>query len=901
MGDCEHPCGQAPGFPETHFNRPALEQIRYRIGTYAQMREHLLGLLNQSLTLQGWTHRGADDPGIALLEGVALVGDVLTFYQGLYANEVFLRTADWREDVADLVQLTGYRLAPGVGGTATFALKLKGTSKVTVPAGFGFKVQLAGQGSPAEFESSGVVEAVPHLSVLNLYRSPDPPQAIAAGGNQLELASVDGKVDATSFGGVQLRPGDRLLLVPDAGMFDGPSQAYSAQDPAEIVIVSAVETRLDRTLITLAGKLEVARGNNVTAYLLGRSLSHFGHNAPIVSNLTDTSTNAMTQRRTRFERYIGASTIVFFYFLDEAAYYSTLRHDEMALDAKLDDLASGAALICQGTVSFGAETTPKPFTVVRRVAGVRTASLTHGNLTGTATVVRFDADLITNAQLTNPLADIRELRFHETIGPVLTLRAPTTFSDGAFDDARLRYYGTYAQVQPLAGRALLLADSETGGVQRVRVQTTLEDLKEARYQGPVARDDINPWWWDIFVDQPPGFDRAAFDQIDSTVTVYGNLVEATQGKTEAEVVLGSGDNAQVFQTFAIPKVPLTYLLDPTQTPAEVPELDVYVDGIRWKRIDTFFGMAAQDQGYVVREDNDGKSWVQFGDGKTGARLPSGLGNVSIVYRTGSGTDGAPKAGTTPQATGKLTELERVFLPGTVTGGDDPEDQENARRAAPARMQSLDRLVGLADFEAEALALPGVIKARADWDAPSGVPLIRIVVLTKTGTAAALAKVRDTLTTYNRCRGPARFPVHVEQGVRQFVYLRVRVGYDAAYRLADVQTAIATALGVLTSTSTYDPTDSGVFALAARGFGQDLHRSQILAAVQQVAGVTWVEIDDLQALALGDPPETDPARLGKPTSVSSDDLVPCLPTRVLTLNSGHLDLSLTLDEVRKECS
>jgi hypothetical protein len=28
-------------------------------------------------------------------------------------------------------------------------------------------------------------------------------------------------------------------------------------------------------------------------------------------------------------------------------------------------------------------------------------------------------------------------------------------------------------------------------------------------------------------------------------------------------------------------------------------------------------------GSVVREDADGKSFVQFGDGRTGARLPSG--------------------------------------------------------------------------------------------------------------------------------------------------------------------------------------------------------------------------------------------------------------------------------------
>jgi len=46
------------------------------------------------------------------------------------------------------------------------------------------------------------------------------------------------------------------------------------------------------------------------------------------------------------------------------------------------------------------------------------------------------------------------------------------------------------------------------------------------------------------------------------VDVYGNLVQATEGKSESEVPIGDGDSRAVFQTFEIPKAPLTYLLDP---------------------------------------------------------------------------------------------------------------------------------------------------------------------------------------------------------------------------------------------------------------------------------------------------------------------------------------------------
>ena len=70
------------------------------------MRTHMLGRLDAELALARWTHRKPDDPGIALIEGAAIVGDILSFYQQLYANEAFLRTAQWRESVADLVKLT---------------------------------------------------------------------------------------------------------------------------------------------------------------------------------------------------------------------------------------------------------------------------------------------------------------------------------------------------------------------------------------------------------------------------------------------------------------------------------------------------------------------------------------------------------------------------------------------------------------------------------------------------------------------------------------------------------------------------------------------------------------------------------------------------------------------------
>ncbi|MGH6689631.1 MAG: hypothetical protein ACREF4_02980, partial [Gammaproteobacteria bacterium] len=80
-------------FPRRAENRAGLPRIAYRIGRYAEFVEAMTRSIDAAPELTAWTHRDADDPGIALLEGAAILGDILSFYQEHYANEAYLRTA----------------------------------------------------------------------------------------------------------------------------------------------------------------------------------------------------------------------------------------------------------------------------------------------------------------------------------------------------------------------------------------------------------------------------------------------------------------------------------------------------------------------------------------------------------------------------------------------------------------------------------------------------------------------------------------------------------------------------------------------------------------------------------------------------------------------------------------
>ena len=898
---CEHDCARPAVFPRIIWNRPALPKISYRVGTYDDLRSFMFDLLDKRKELTAWTCRGPDDPGIAVLEIAAVVGDILTYYQDLYANEAYLRSADWRESVAELIRLLGYRLAPGVGGEADFALAVKGSVSVTVPKGFGLKAQLKGGDRPVEFESTREIVAHPHLSEFHLYRPPKKMQpGISAGMNQLELEKVGQKTDLASRTALEIKEGDRIMLVPAADMFDGPGVSYSEQKKAELLIVSSVETVLDRVIITFEGSLTEDRSDSVTAYIVDRSFRHFAHNGPVNATYLDDTNKTVKQRPTHYVRGVRLDNDSLSLSAEENGFYSDLAFYKMPLDTEIDDLPAGGKLICQGMVAIKGEDEPVSFVVVRKVNGVRSTSLSWGNTTGPSTVVSLDTGLITNAAVEEPTVDIRHIQFHEVISEELTLRAPREWPDGVFPDGQLKYFGTYKQLQALAGRNLLLADTERGTYQPAKVSSTLADFEAQLTGAAPPQDESDKRMWRVTLAEAPSYKREDFDEADPTITVYGNIVKATQGKTEDEVVLGSGDQRQTFQTFALPKSPLTYLLDTARTPAQAPELQVYVGGLLWKQVDTFFNSGPDDQVYVVREDEEGKSWVQFGDGKTGARLPAGVGNVTAVYRTGVGAAGALKAGSTPQATGKLTDLDKVYMPGPAVGGDVAESEDGARVAAPGKMQSLGRLVSLSDFEAEALALPGVLKARAAWAAPAGIPLVSVTILTESGNDESLGKVRDTLQGYNRCRGPARFPIDVVPGRRQYVYIEIRAGYEASRRPTDVETNIQTAIGLSGEEGNGIEGKKGLFGIKTRQFGRDVHLSQIVGAVQQAIGVTWVQVDAAQLIDQTGLTVTDPTLLPSPPSPVLEKVLACDDTQLLTLHTSHFILTLEIDGSAEEC-
>lgn len=870
---CDHDCTPAPAFPKAIFNRPGLPAIDYRIGVYADIRGHLLARLNASLPLAAWTHRGADDPGIALLEASSIVGDILTFYQDLYANEAWLRTATWKESVADLVRLSGYRLAPGVAGLAIFALTATGERPVTIPKATRIKVQLATDPKPAEFETAAEATAVPGLSEFRLYRPGTAPAVV----NGQTVFAAD--TAALAAQGVALKKGDRLMLVVDPNLTRGKRQTAVVADVAE---------RFGRTEVTIEGRWNGgAVTGGLTAYRLGRAFRHFGHDAP--STRTVIQNGTAVQQAVSFGTRVGAPFGTMFVSVF-GAYTWWQGPESFALDREVDDLAVGSTVLVSLQLSNDSSGTGATHLCERRIGSLEKATVQWGIKEGGTSVIHLASPVAASPPLSTPaggsgggivifagedlFSDVRSIEIHEVLGASFQLAAAPVPQVTA-TTARLAHFGTQSDYAALHGRRLQFQRGEV-----VEEATATIEAASAAIAGERLRAvNLNP--------PPAAFGIADFPWEASTVAVLGNLVDATQGKTEDTVALGDGDAKQTFQTFAVPKAPLTYLLDPASSPAYRPELEVRVDGIVWKRVDTLFGRKPGERVYVVREDAEGKSFVQFGDGKTGTRVPSGKGNVTATYRTGVGATGAAATDAKPKAAGRLPEVKAIALPAPATGGAPAEIEDNARAAAPARMQSLGRLVGLADYEAEALSVPGVLKARALWTGDGGAaPAIRIVVLSASGSPADAGHIAEVLRAINASRGPSRWPVQVIHGERLPLAVELVAGFDATLDETAIRAAVLEALGATGEEGNGIGSGRGLFSWQQRQFGETAHASQIIAAVQNVVGVQWVE---LQALGSGG----TIVRAGGTPPLARRALA-CPQDRILSLAAA--DLTLTLSAV-----
>ena len=237
----------------------------------------------------------------------------------------------------------------------------------------------------------------------------------------------------------------------------------------------------------------------------------------------------------------------------------------------------------------------------------------------------------------------------------------------------------------------------------------------------------------------------------------------------------------------------------------------------------------------------------------------------------------------------LSEEGFNYAPAVVSG-------RKAFKAAPGKVQSLGRIVSLRDHETETLSIPGVVTASAAWDLHEGVPAVLLRVLLEAGREAEFAAVRQAVAHAQRCRGPNRHPVIVQQALLRYVFCDVSYARDPSYPFDVVQAALRAALGLAGDAAN---ARGGLFGLHARRLGAREYASRIEGVLQNVAGVLWCKVLALGRFGGG---VRDPATLLLPLSPRVRlATLPCAPHELLQLAARHLTLIEAAEPSAGECA
>ena len=309
--------------------------------------------------LAAWTHREPDDPAIALIQGAAIVGDILTFYQEHYANEAYLRTAQWRERRGPrapdrLPPRAGPRRPGDAGGRAARQ------DPVTIREGFPVKADLQDVPDPASSRprpnSSPGRSSAASTSTGSGFGEP----TLAAGTTTIELAAVGSASDATSLAAFDLEGRRQADADAERGHVQQPGTAYSAQQAPQLVTVAKVRRQLGRVLIDLESGPS-APGAPIGRFASGAASATSGHSAP--PTVTTTVTDSKGKRH---RRQVGRDEVPAPIWRSDSTagfgdQYTSLAREEMPLDVEAPDPAAGRRVIVLGTAVFDAVTSAVPF------------------------------------------------------------------------------------------------------------------------------------------------------------------------------------------------------------------------------------------------------------------------------------------------------------------------------------------------------------------------------------------------------------------------------------------------------------------------------------------------------------------------------------------------------------
>ena len=886
-GCCE---GTEPLTPLATVNRPGLPSLSYRIGTHATFLETMKARLSSSEypALSALTSRDADDPAIAWLDAWAIVGDVLCFYQERIANEGYLRTATERRSVLELARLVGYRARPGVAASVYLAYTIddKYKEEAVIPAGSRAQ-SIPGPGETAQsFETSDDLNARALWNNLRpRVNQPQTEDSIRLGDGknaQLYLKGTSTNLKANDpvlidFGGGDTPGLFRVLsVVPDAVadrtqvIFQEPSSGgtvAAAKTPTRLIaaltlppsvppasakrlvrtlngqfggdktdddksaLLNTLSTNeasyavskvfapvLKETLASASANAEVTPDAVMKVYALRVKASLFGHNAPKRMRVDDGAI-----------RVVGDWPIIEVP-TDHEGPHDPFAHEEektIYLDGRHDSILPGSWIVVETPKTK--RLTKERTLIVRAGRPNPVASRAEYGLSGPATRIEIEtkwitlADLPATAKTDDDFEALRRTAVYAQSEELPLAEEPILEPVCGGADDLIELDGFYEGLE--AGRWVVVSgEREIGGTSGVR----FSELSMLSSVSQTVRTQPRPLPGDkthTFIELA---ESLAYCFTRATVKIHGNVVTATHGETRTET-LGSGDGSKPLQQFVLKQRPLTFV--PASNPSGVDStLTVFVNDVRWREAETLVGLSARDRRFVTETDDEGNTAVMFGNGREGARLPTGIENVRAVYRTGIGKGGNVKAEQISLLSTRPLGAKDVVNPLPSSGGADKETRDQARKNAPLAVMALDRLVSVQDYEDFVRVFAGIGKARAAElsDGRRQIVNVTIAGADDIPIEAHSDLYRNLVAALRRFGDPAQ-AVRIDVRELQLLVLSAKVRIHPDYLWDKVEPRIRAAL-------------LDAFSFDRRELGEDALLSVAISVMQGVAGVEWLDVD-----------------------------------------------------------
>jgi len=813
----DQPICPCEGFdhPKEITNPPGRDALEYRIGDYTAFRHALLLALPDEKELpDNWVPSAQGDLAVQMVEWWAYLADVLTFYNERIANESYLRTADLSESIKRLIQVLGYRPRPGIGARGTVAALLNSQKELTLPAGFQVQSKPGPGKQPQifELEKETTLKAPDAMSV-------DPPALVSeiTSGRLLVKGSVS-----------SVKVGDQLLVMKRG--WTGQSDGYAVGNVTEVESEKDPRGKPNTRLVIDYARSELLDAS-ATSYRLLRSTqsAHLWPYDSASDSVVVTDNHIELDSLTR-QIHAGDPILIDpgnstgassrFEIADELESFAS----EFELFAEIDD---GPFFLVSGLETTASLSTGGAEAAIEPTGGFRSLSSPLQLVSVTSYKEQiWNANTGTSSDPTKPPADPTTTPaiaiLHSSLGFTPDLEATL-----ARDQTLIRYaWQDVGELIAEPARDFIATANTLAAVTPATFPSTASTsviIEDANGIGAGATGSSigSPARSLQLTDLP-----APPLTLTTPLRALFDLLSVTRGATVPTEILGNGDATVAGQEFVLKKSPVTYLLSEASA-ADVnykSTLRVWVDGLEWKEVSSFFEQPADAQVFVTREDEDDKTHVLFGDGINGARLPSGANNVIASYRYGSGAD-SPEAGTLTVILKPQPNLKSIRNPVPVGGGADPDPPSQIQRYAPRSILTFGRAVSADDYETIAAQAPGVARARSYWtfDPEQQRALVKVYVGDDNNAKLAAEMALSAAADPNH-------PISVVTATLIPIKVALSIKLDPRYIPADVSAAVRAAL-----IDAY----AGLFGTNTVRIGQFVYHSEICAACLSVPGVLAV--------------------------------------------------------------